>query len=90
MATVHLVITGHVQGVGFRKFVQYHARKLSITGWVQNIPERRVEGLLQGDKKKLIKLIGICKKGPVIARVAYVQVTWKESEEVCEEFRIIK
>ena len=50
METVHLFISGKVQGIGYRQFIKSFARKNSVFGWVQNLPDGRVEVVLQGSR----------------------------------------
>lgn len=65
----HVLIEGIVQGVGFRQFVRYKARKLGVVGWVKNLPDGRVEALFEGDAKNVEKMVEISKRGPYLARV---------------------
>ena len=81
-----IFITGFIQGVGFRGFVRSNARKLGLTGWVQNLTDGRVEVLAQGPKETIEKLIKICEKGPIIADVKSVAVTWEKEDEHFESF----
>ena len=43
------VVSGRVQGVGFRYFTQDTALHEGVTGWVRNLPDGRVEALVEGD-----------------------------------------
>lgn len=70
----HIIIEGRVQGVFFRSNIKKRAQKLSLVGWVKNTFDGNVEVLIQGDKKKINKLIEYCKKGPIFARVNNVKV----------------
>ncbi|MBL8629110.1 MAG: acylphosphatase [Rhodospirillaceae bacterium] len=72
MTTLHLLITGRVQGVGYRAWVQRTARKLSLTGWVRNLTDGRVEAVAQGHADAVNKLIADCHAGPPLARVTSV------------------
>jgi acylphosphatase len=76
-----IFISGFVQGIGFRGFVKSHARKLGLKGWVQNVPDGRVEVLAQGEKSTIEKLIKLCEKGPFLSEVKSVQVDWEKEEE---------
>lgn len=51
--SVHVFFSGRVQGVGFRFNVLNLARKYSLTGWVKNLPDRRVELTAEGRKEDL-------------------------------------
>ena len=87
MKQVHLLISGFVQGVGFRVFVQREAKKLGITGWTRNLRDDRVEVLAQSDhEKKLKELIKICEKGPFLAEVKDVSIEWQDILEEFETF----
>ncbi len=52
----HIIVSGRVQGVGFRYRVQYLAPGLKITGWVKNLDDGRVEMELQGTEEKIKQL----------------------------------
>jgi acylphosphatase len=81
-----IYVLGFVQGVGFRGFVRSNARKLGLTGWVQNLTDDRVEVLAQGQKEKIEILIKICEKGPIIADVKSVTVAWEKEDEQFASF----
>lgn len=85
----HVFISGMVQGVGFRHFVRREAQKLGLTGWVRNLPDRRVEALLAGSKNNIEKAIVVCRKGPFLAEVEDVQVLWKDKSTEFSEFKIV-
>jgi acylphosphatase len=76
-----IYVLGFIQGVGFRGFVKANARKLGLTGWVQNLTDGRVEALAQGPKEKIETLIKICEKGPIVSGVKSVAVTWEKEDE---------
>lgn len=76
-----IYVLGFVQGVGFRNFVRSNARRLGLTGWVQNLTDGRVEALVQGPKEKIEILIKICEKGPIISDVKSVAVNWEKEDE---------
>ncbi|HUQ99780.1 MAG TPA: acylphosphatase [Gemmatimonadaceae bacterium] len=78
MPSIHLVIAGRVQGVGFRWFVKERARRLAIAGWVRNRPDGTVEVAGAGDRESLNAFASALRRGPDGARVD--QVT--ELEEI--------
>ena len=81
-----IYVSGFVQGVGFRGFVRSNARKLGLTGWVQNLTDGRVEALAQGSKEDIEKLVKICEKGLIISEVKSVVVNWEEEDEKFNSF----
>ena len=94
--TVHVIISGNVQGVGFRQYIKYKAKELNIKGWVKNIPFisqgksiGNVEAIFTGKAKDVDKMIQFCKKGPVVARVEKVEVEELDSLPF-NDFEIIK
>lgn len=88
MKDAHIIVTGFVQGVGFRKFVKHGASKLGLTGWVRNLPDGSVEALIQGQKEKIDTLIALCKKGPFLSEVEEIDLVWEETKETFFEFTI--
>jgi len=86
---IHIIISGEVQGVGFRQFVKYQAGKLNIKGWIKNLDNGNVEGMLSGERKNLETLIEFCRKGPFLAKVTDVKIEEVEDEEF-SDFQIIK
>jgi len=70
----HVRVTGLVQGVFYRAWVQAQARELAISGWVRNCPEGSVEAHVQGDESDVGRMIERMRAGPANARVDDVDV----------------
>ena len=75
MPTIHLLISGKVQGVFYRASAKELAERLKINGWVKNTKEGDVEVLASGSDENLSKFAEWCKKGPSGANVTNVAVT---------------
>lgn len=71
---VHAVVSGRVQNVGFRMFVLEAAERLRLSGWVQNLPDGRVELEAEGEDQAVEALIAQVRRGPAAARVQDVLV----------------
>lgn len=74
MRTVRILVSGRVQGVGFRAFAQRQADRLGIDGWVRNLEDGRVEALAAGEEAAVAEFIDALRRGPLIARVAGIEV----------------
>jgi acylphosphatase len=61
---LHAVVSGQVQGVGFRAYVSDRANFLSLTGWVRNTFEGDVEVMAEGPRHDLDTLLSALRKGP--------------------------
>jgi acylphosphatase len=85
---VHLLITGQVQGVGFRYHTQQEAEALHLTGWVRNLADSRVEIIAQGQAHQLAQFIQWCHSGPSQAVVQSVEVHALEIDDPLDEFDI--
>lgn len=72
MESIHLEISGRVQGVGFRWFVVDKARQLRLSGWVRNRPDGRVEIAACGSADALAELESAVTSGPPGAQVKKV------------------
>lgn len=84
-----ILISGSVQGVGFRYFVKGMAKNLGLTGWVRNTEEGNVEAIFQGIKENIEKMVTLCREGPPMAEVKNVEVSWEESGKKFDAFEII-
>ena len=85
----HIVITGRVQGVGFRYWLYKAAVRNNINGWVKNKISGEVEALLIGNAVKIDNLIKVCKKGPPSSKVTKVEVQNYKKEYLKKSFEII-
>ncbi len=65
----HALLTGRVQGVGFRWRVREKAEHLGLTGWVCNLPDGRVEVVFQGQPDLVAEMEAWLRKGPVGVQV---------------------
>jgi acylphosphatase len=68
-------VTGRVQGVGFRRFVEVRARALGLAGWVRNLHDGSVEVIAGGDAAALDALRADLRRGPRGAEVDEVSET---------------
>ena len=73
MASLHLIVTGRVQGVGFRWFVRETARRVGLAGWVCNLPDGSVELAAEGDEESIALLRRGVSAGPSGAEVQEVR-----------------
>ena len=83
-----LLISGSVQGVGYRWSCRREGQGRGLVGWVRNLPDGRVEALLQGTKEQVEGMIRWCYRGPDEARVADIVVTYEESSDDLRDFGI--
>lgn len=90
MKTLHVFVSGFVQGVGYRKFVKKAAEKEGLVGWVKNMPDGRVEAVLAGEDSGLRRVLAHCKKGPFLSEVENVEVVLEDSKEELKDFVILR
>ena len=74
MKTVHILVSGKVQGVYFRAFTKKQAIEQGVRGFVSNKEDGSVEIVAQADKEKLDSFVSCCHKGPIMAKVRNVIV----------------
>ena len=75
MRTVHVLVQGTVQGVGFRYDCAYTAQELGVVGQVRNLPDGDVEVMAQGEPEAVGRLIAWLRHGPRWASVRRLTVT---------------
>lgn len=97
MQSAQVLISGFVQGVGFRHFIRSKARELGLIGWVRNIPasdfgqQGSMEVLFVGKKESIEEIINLCRKGPFLAEVKNIEVKWQSinKKETPKSFDIV-
>lgn len=70
----YVLISGKVQGVGFRNFTQLNAKQLGVSGYAKNLVNGQVEVVAEGDKTQLDALVALLRKGPRYARVDALEI----------------
>lgn len=83
-----LEISGRVQGVFYRAHAQNEAQKLSLTGYVKNLPNGGVEALLQGLESQITTFIEWAYKGSPGAKVDKIDIKWQTPDTKITEFKI--
>jgi len=73
--TIHVFISGRVQGVSYRYWTVTEAQSRALNGWVRNLRDGRGEALFHGAKEAGDDMVAACYKGPVLARVSDVSAT---------------
>jgi len=63
------VVSGRVQGVGFRFFAERAARTSGVAGWVRNRPDGTVETIAEGDRDAVARYFEMLRSGPPGSRV---------------------
>jgi acylphosphatase len=83
---VSVIINGRVQGVYFRSETREQALGLGVKGWVRNRRDGAVEGVFEGERKSVEKLLEWCRQGPPAAEVTEVQAQWEELSDNSSDF----
>ncbi|MBS1561743.1 MAG: acylphosphatase [Bacteroidetes bacterium] len=87
--TVHFIVDGKVQGVGFRRFVLHAANQLDLKGFVTNLEDGTIECMAQGDVSALTEFETLLRQGPRFALVNSVTCTDVEGGKQYTSFRIV-
>ena len=74
--SLHAVVHGRVQGVGFRAYTQREAITLNLGGWVRNNSDGTVEVVAEGEKSTLNRFLHRLETGPSYASVTRVEKSW--------------
>ncbi len=85
---LRILVSGVVQGVGFRAFTERLAQSYGLRGWVRNLPDGRVEILAEGDEEVLFHFVKDLWKGPRLSKVEGMELLREESDEPLSDFRI--
>lgn len=85
---VKVLISGRVQGVGFRSFAVRYANALMLAGWVKNLYDGRVEVVAEGERQKVSKYMKLLEQGSPWSRVDNVSVRWLRHKGDLTSFNI--
>ena len=85
----YLLISGKVQGVGFRHWLYMKANEKNIFGWVRNMTSGEVEALLIGKDEDVNEVIKQCAKGPYSSNVTEVKIQDYKQEYSKKSFDIL-
>ena len=83
-----VLISGRVQGVGFRWFTERQARQRGVRGYVRNLPDGRVEVLAQAEREVMSAFLDVLRDGPGAARVDGVEVVPTPVDVSLTAFRV--
>ena len=87
---VHCIVTGIVQGVGFRYHTRDEAVRLGLRGLVRNLDDGSVEVVAEGAEEALRQLVTWLGRGPRSARVDHVDTEWGAATGQYHDFRIAR
>lgn len=76
---VIISVRGRVQGVGYREYIRSRARRLGCTGFARNELDGSVTIVAEGPRRSLEELMGIARRGPLTARVEFIDAHWAPS-----------
>lgn len=88
MHEIYCIVSGKVQNVGFRDYVQRSALECSVTGWVRNLSDGTVEVVAQGTTDVLKDFVEYIHEGSLIAEVEGVAVEWRTARLEFDDFSI--
>ena len=89
MISRRALVSGRVQGVGFRFFAERAARAAGVNGWVRNLVDGRVETVAEGDEEAVARYLERIGRGPFVGSVSGVDVEEREPEGF-ERFEITR
>ncbi len=89
MNELYCVVTGQVQGVRYRAYLEDTATKLGVTGYVRNLPDGSVEVCAQGEVEVLKEFIEYVNEGSLRARVEGVDATWRTLRTTYYELSVL-
>jgi acylphosphatase len=73
----HVWVSGRVQGVFFRAYVEDEAAFRGVAGWIRNTPDGRVEAVFEGTRAAVEAMVQWCHRGSPASRVTGVEVVWE-------------
>jgi len=84
----HIIVSGKVQGVGYRNNTFKQAKKIGVNGWIRNLEDGRVEAVFEGEKQEVEKIVNWAKRGPLSTNISDFKIEWQEPKEEFKNFEI--
>lgn len=88
MTEIYCIVTGKVQNVSYRDYVQVSALSLGVTGWVRNLQDGSVAICAQGLPDNLKEFVEYLHEGSLQAKVEGVSVEWRTTRKTNDDFSI--
>lgn len=88
LTTVHIMITGTVQGVGFRYYTRRLASSLGLTGFVKNLASGEVEIEAEGEKQKIQELVHDLQTKDMAEYISDLKIEWSDYKNKYHDFTI--
>ena len=89
LLTLKIIVSGRVQGVGYRWFVRENAQDLELTGSVKNLPNGDVEVIIQGREEKVLEFTSLLRQGPSFSNVIDLKITELNDEPSFDRFEVL-
>jgi len=89
MLEIRCVVSGRVQGVAYRAYVQEAATALDLVGYTRNVSDGTVEVVAQGEIETLKDFIEYLHEGSLLAEVSTVSADWRSPTETFSEFSVL-
>ena len=88
LVAAEIVVSGVVQGVGYRFFAQRAAEELQLSGWVRNLSDGRVQAEVEGPRPRVEEWLARLRVGPRLSSVTDVAATWKAADGTARGFLV--
>ena len=89
MTEIYCIISGKVQRVSYRAYIQNSATKLEIVGFVKNLPDDTVEIVAQGKPDILKEFVEYLHEGSLSAKIETMSVDWRTAKKIYDDFSIL-
>ncbi len=89
MIEMYALVTGKVQGVRYRTYVQESATELGLTGYVKNLVDGTVEVVAQGLPDVLKEFVEYLNEGSLLSKVESVSIDWRTARTTYDEFSLL-
>ena len=88
LTAAEIIVSGRVQGVGYRYFVLRQAEYLGLTGYVRNLPDGRVAVFAEGERLVIDQFKSVLAQGPRFARVENIEIIFSEYKAKFKSFSV--